>query len=264
MSDEQEVPQSIPDAGTPAPSSEPAAPPPPLHWTNEDSTTQYAEHFAKGEDVEDYARYRQGVEDFEAGTLSNDRKAHLQRQILDATEEAARAADGLSSEPDEQPFYPGEDYISRAEADRAVAQAKAQQRMEVYFPDPAMRQEIGQTISLYDPAPAIIDHIIESPYGPQIAERLAEHPEAIFDLNDRSPAETKLILSRLEGALMAEQDFARRIRDTMPEQRQSKAPPPIRPPKGQAMPPSDPFRLATKDDVTDYIRARKGQEKSHA
>ena len=260
MSDEQEVPQSIPGA-PPATAPEPTAPPPPLHWTNEDATERYAEHFAKDESIEDYARFRKGVDDYEAGTLSEDRREDIKRQILEATEEARAAADGLSSQPDEQPYDPGPDYVSRDEAQRSANMAAATVRMQQYFPDAAKRQEIGETINMYDPAPAITDHIIQSQYGPQIAERLAQHPEAIFDLNEKSPEETRLILSRLEGALMMEQDFARRLQESIPQRRVTQAPPPIRSPKGGASPPSDPFKLATQTDISDYVRLRKSQEK---
>ena len=69
MSDE-EAPQSIPDP-PPATAPEPAtAPPPPLHWSNENATEQYAEHFARDEDIEGYARFRKGIDDYEGDTLS--------------------------------------------------------------------------------------------------------------------------------------------------------------------------------------------------
>ena len=81
--------------------------------------------------------------------------------------------------------------------------------MQAYFPDPEVRQMIGETISLYQPGQAIIDTLTESELAPQIVERLYQHPEAIEALNNMSPAEARRQLTRLEGAIEAEQrEFA--------------------------------------------------------
>jgi hypothetical protein len=155
--------------------------------------------------------------------------------------------------------------VSREEAAQAIEHAtnyaKAQTRFETYFPDPEVRSMIGQTIDLYEPGQAIIDHLTESQLGPQIAERLYQHPEAIEPLSKMPPAEARRYLHQLEGVLMAEQRFAAQNGYAPQPRRISKAPPPMRSPSGGANPPSDAFKLAQREDVTDYVRFRHQQEK---
>jgi hypothetical protein len=155
--------------------------------------------------------------------------------------------------------------VSREEAAQAIEHAtnyaKAQTRFETYFPDPEVRSMIGQTIDLYEPGQAIIDHLTESQLGPQIAERLYQHPEAIEPLSKMPPAEARRYLNQLEGVFMAEQRFAAQNGQAPQPRRISKAPPPMRSPSGGANPPSDIRQLAQRENATDYIRARQQQEK---
>jgi hypothetical protein len=264
MTDEQEVQQAIPDAAVPAPSEAPAPAPSeaPLHWTKEGAEEAYAAHFAKDEDISNYAEFRKDIDDFTDGVeFSDDRRRDFQHKIRQATAEAAAAADGLEAPPD---LGPG--YVSREEATQAVEQAtnfaRAQTRMETYFPDPEVRRHIGETISLYQPGQAIIDTLTESQLAPQIVERLYQHPEAIEVLNNMSPAEARRQLTQLEGVIMAEQNFAAQNGYAPQPRRISKAPPPIKSPSGGANPPSDAFQLAKRgEDATDYVRWRQQQEK---
>jgi hypothetical protein len=267
MNDEN-IPQSIPDAAPP--SAEPApseaqAPAPSeasLHWTKDDAETDYAKHFAKEENIESYAEFRKDIDDFSDGVeFSDDRRSNFQHKIRQATAEAAAAADGLEAPPD---LGPG--YVSREEAQQAIEQAsnfaRAQTRMETYFPDPEVRRMIGETISLYQPEQAIIDHLTESQFGPQIVERLYQNPEAISELNKMPPAETRRLLSRLEGVIMAEQNFAAQTGQAVQPRRVTKAPPVMRTPSGGTNPPSDLHQLASRgENAADYIRYRKQQEK---
>jgi hypothetical protein len=257
MNDEQDVPQSVPDAAAPAPAPSEA----PLHWTKEGAETDYAKHFAKDEDIGSYAEYRKDIDDFTDGVdFSEDRRRDFQHRIKQATAEAAAAADGLEAPPD---LGPG--YVSREEAAQAVEQAtnfaRAQTRMEAYFPDADVRRHIGETISLYQPGQAIIDCLMESELAPQIIERLYQHPEAIEGLNNMSPAEARRQLTRLEGAIEAERQFAQNGYAPQPR-RVTKAPPPFRSPAGGANPPSDAFQLAKRgEDATDYVRWRQSQQR---
>jgi hypothetical protein len=98
VSDEQEFQQSLPDAAESAPSPPPSEAPSgraeKLHWTNEDATTDYAKHFAKSEDIGDYAEFRKDIDDYQAGVeFSDDRRRDFQHKIKQATAEAAAAAD---------------------------------------------------------------------------------------------------------------------------------------------------------------------------
>jgi hypothetical protein len=247
MSDEQEIQQSIPDAAEPAPappSEAPSGGTEKLHWTNTDAETGYAKHFAKGEDISDYAEFRKDIDDYEAGVEFSDyRRGNFQHKIKQATAEAAAAADGL-----EPPADLGPGYVSREEAAQAIERAtnfaRAQARFEAAFPDPEYRTMMGDTISLYQPGQAIIDHLTESQFGPQIAERLYQYPEAISELNNLPPTEARRYLTQIEGVLMAEQRFAAQNGYTPQPRRISKAPPPFRSPSGGASPPSDAFKLA--------------------
>jgi hypothetical protein len=266
MIDDQDIPQSLPDAAEPAPAPPPSEAPSggtgKLHWTNADAEVEYAKHFAKDEDISNYRDFRKDIDDYEAGVeFSDDRRRDFQHKIKQATAEAAAAADGLEPPPD---LGPG--YISREEAAQAIEQAtsfaKAQARFEAAFPDAEYRNMMGETISLYQPEQAIIDHLTESQFGPQIAERLYQNPEAISELNKLPPAEMRRLLSRLEGVIMAEQNFAAQTGQAVQPRRVSKAPPPFRSPSGGASPPSDAFQLAQRgEDVSDYVRFRRQQEK---
>ena len=260
MTDEQEVQQSIPDAA-PAPSPAPAPSEAPLHWTHDDAENEYAKHFAKDETADRYVEFHKDITDYMDGVeFSDDRRRDFQHRIKQATAEAAAAADGLEAPPDRGPGY-----VSFEEAVQAVEQAsnfaRAQTRMQAYFPDPEVRQMIGETISLYQPSQPIIDALTESQLGPQIVERLYNHPEAIEALNNMSPAEARRQLTKLEGAIEAEQRYAAQTGQVPQPRRITKAPPPMRAPSGGANPPSDLFQLAKKEDATDFIRAWRARYK---
>jgi hypothetical protein len=151
MIDEHDDVQSIPDAAEPVLSPTPSEAPPgateKLHWTNETAEADYTAHFAKAEDIGDYAEFRKDIDDFESGVeFSDDRRRDFQHKIKQATAEAAAAADGL-----EPPADRGPEFVSREEAQQAIEQAtnfaRAQQRFESYF-DPNRRDLIGQTESV--------------------------------------------------------------------------------------------------------------------
>ena len=260
MTDEQEVQQSIPDAA-PAPSPAPAPSEAPLHWTHDDAENEYAKHFAKDETADRYVEFHKDITDYMDGVeFSDDRRINFQHRIKQATAEASAAADNLEAPPDRGPGY-----VSLEEAAQAVEQAsnfaRAQTRMQAYFPDAEIRRQIGETISLYEPGQAIIDHLTESQLAPQIVERLYQHPEAIEPLNKMQPAEARRYLHQLEGVIMAEQNFAAQNGQVPQPRRITKAPPPMRTPSGGANPPSDLFQLAKKEDATDFIRAWKARYK---
>jgi hypothetical protein len=75
------------------------------------------------------------------------------------------------------------------------------------------------------------------------------------------PAEARRYLNQLEGVLMAERQFAAQNGYAPQPRRVTKAPPPMRTPGGGANPPSDIRQLAQRENATDYIRARRQQEK---
>ena len=76
-------------------------------------------------------------------------------------------------------------------------------------------------------------------------------------------------MAKLEGYLFAKQEMQQ---EQTPEQqayqweqqqrmRETKAPPPIRAPRGGAKPPVDVLSLASKSDVGDYVKMRRQQER---
>jgi hypothetical protein len=90
--------------------------------------------------------------------------------------------------------------------------------------------------------------------------RTTENPEALQQLAQMSPSERSRWLSKLEGHLEAEMRIAQQLQGQQQawqqERRTTHAPPPIRPPRGGANPPSDLHRMASREDVTDYVRMR--------
>jgi hypothetical protein len=209
-----------------------------------------------------YVEFHKDMADCSEGVdFSDDRRRDFQHRIRQATAEAAAAADGLEPPPDRGP-----DYVSREEAQQAIEQAtnfaKAQARFEAAFPDAEYRNMMGETISLYDPGQPIIDHLTESKFGPQIAERLYQYPAAISELNLLPPTETRRYLNQLEGVIMAEQRFAAQNGQVLQPRRISKAPPPFKSPSGGASPPTDLHQLAKREDATDFVRAFQAKYKN--
>lgn len=142
--------------------------------------------------------------------------------------------------------------------------AQGRERFKQHFGNDEDRRNF--TISAwqaYDPDHQVDHMLIGSELGPQVAEKLAEHPELIGKLAELPPQERERLFNRIEGVVMNEAYIAQQQRyHTGSEPRRvTKAPPPINPVRGGAMPPSDVRQMALSENATDYIRARKQQEK---
>jgi len=113
-----------------------------------------------------------------------------------------------------------------------------------------------------DPEGTVGEYYIDSPVGPQMAEMLADYPDQLQALAQMPARQREINLGKLEGFIVAQQQFATQQQSYAPQPRTvTKAPPPMRSPRGGANPPSDAFKLAQREDATDYIRARQAQEK---
>ena len=142
-------------------------------------------------------------------------------------------------------------------------------RVQSYFGGNTERkEEITAWHRAMDPESKIADWCIEneSAYVPQIMEKLADNPQALQELAEMPANQRHRWLGALEGHIAAEQNFARQLQGQQQqwqqERRVSKAPPPIRPVRGGALPPSDIHQLAARSESVDaYVQARKAMEK---
>ncbi|MGH6865567.1 MAG: hypothetical protein ACREDO_05225 [Methyloceanibacter sp.] len=154
-----------------------------------------------------------------------------------------------------------------AERDQTVAElATFRTRAESVapqYPDFIETVQTAKELGLNVP-PAIERMIIRSPYGPQMAYALAKdalHPEGqgIIAQLERL-ADDPVAQAREFGRM--EQTFEAHLGGRQPRQqrRTTSAPPPMRPITGGSSAPKDLVALASKDDVSDYARARKGND----
>jgi hypothetical protein len=119
-----------------------------------------------------------------------------------------------------------------------------------------------------DEGGTVAQWIIEpgSQAGPQIVEHLSNNPEQWGELAQMPQRYREQALARMEGVLLTQQQFAQQMAQQRPswqqDRRMTKAPPPIRPPRGGANPPSDIHQLASRgESADDYVKARKAMEK---
>lgn len=267
MSDESEVPQDLPA---------PEAPPPPPDTSEETAERRHTVlgQLAKDENIEEYTKERADQEAFfdRGEDLPESRKSEWYRRAHKSLSDAANEAAGVTAEMESQqqepaPEYAPEDAIQDTPEYREGVGA-ARVRFEQHFGGDAERkQTVMEWHQALDPEHSIANWYIQSgsPVAPEMADLLANNPTQLEQIAQLPPRQRDAALSKLEGYVTARKQFIAQQADWQAqaarERASSKAPPIIRAPKGQAMPPSDPFRLAAKEDITDYVRARKGQER---
>ena len=155
------------------------------------------------------------------------------------------------------------------EIENARKEGAAAMRVQQYFGNNTERkEEITSWHRAMDPESKVAQWVIdnESAYAPQIMEKLADNPQALQELAEMPANQRHRWLGALEGHIAAEQRFARQLQGQQQqwqqERRVSKAPPPIRPVRGGALPPSDIHQLAARSESVDaYVQARKAMEK---
>ena len=266
----------------PAPADIPAAPLPradPVESRVAEGRHTALSQLAKSEDIEGYAQERIDQEDyFDRGEKLDERRdAAWFRRAHKALQDAALEAQGIKlneqGEPEVPPppppgYVPGDEAMR--EVERARKEGAAAMRIQQYFGNNTERKEqITQWHQAMDPEGKVATWVIEneSTYAPQIMEKLADNPEALQQLAEMPANQRQRWLGALEGHIAAEQNFARQMagqqQQWQQERRVTQAPPIIRPPRGGANPPKDLRSLATKDNATDYIKARQEQERRY-
>src|SRR5207253_2793284 len=177
----------------------------------------------------------------------------------------AAAADGAAdtAAPEHQPPAPAQHYGEMPEdrERRIRREAAFELRANDYFREnPTARQEIGATLSLYEPADHVAEVILRSEIGPALAHELSKYPDAVLDLNQSSPAEAARVLGIVEGRLRAQRAFAERQNDAPTQRRITGAPAPLSTVRGGGSPTPDLTELAKRDDVSAYAAARRRQQ----
>jgi hypothetical protein len=262
-----------------APETLPDNPPISLPTTTDEviNTNRYValEQLSRNEDISDYAQERADqVEVIDQGReIPKDRQnkwfRRASKALADASAEAAGAFQPLIGEPPPSESYQGSEYETDP-MEFARKQGAAAERIKLYFGDNAeKKQSIQDWGSAMDPENHVATWVIEneSAVAPQIMERLAAHPEGWLQLAQLPPKTRNRWLSKLEGHIEAELRFGQQQAQQQAQlaqqaaRRTTHAPPPIRAPRGGAMPPSDIHALASRsDDVTSYINQRRQQE----
>lgn len=126
---------------------------------------------------------------------------------------------------------------------------------------PDYHEMISSVLTVYQPAEHIAGALVKSPVGPQLAYELAKAPEAVEMLNQLPEAEAMRRLAVAEGALM---ERARSQQEGGPGEVQrlaerqrratTKAPPPMKTPRGGADPHKD---WVNSNDMDQFARGLK-------
>jgi hypothetical protein len=198
------------------------------------------------QEVLNAARHETSQARQEAGLNGEAQDFDTQVEQAYAQQEAAQARDAELS------------HAEKYGADVAMYKARAAQ-LEVEHPE--YWSAVQSTFSVIPPTQEIAQQILECEHGPEICWRMSQRPDAIQQLNEMNPREAERIIAKLDGAIMTERQMAKRFAANPQPRRVTNAPPPLRSPRGGANPPSDIMRLAQKDNVGDYIKARRQQEK---
>ncbi len=278
MSDFDTEPQDVP-VDVPAPSE---APPPPADHVEgniargrQTALTQ----LAKEEDISKYVQEKEDQEAyFDRGEeLDERRDAEWFRRAHKALKDAELEAQGIKlneqGEPEAPPppppgYLPADQVESMLDQERKTAAARV--RIDQHFGSNAERKEqITQWHQAMDPQNKVAQWVIETetPFAPQIMERLADNPEALQEIASMPSRQRDRVLGMLEGKIAVEQRYAEQMRGQQQqwaqERRTTQAPPPIRPPRGGgANPPSDLHALASRgENVSDYVRLREQMER---
>jgi hypothetical protein len=267
---DQEGPIDVPEPGA-----APVAPPADIDAAINRNRQIALGQLAKSEDISNYVDER--ADQFVAMDLGEELGAEAQakwfRRAHKALQDAALEAQGIKLDEQGQPELPPPPppgYVPGDEAAREIEDARktgaAAMRVDQFLGgNEEPRQNIVEWHQAMDPEGHVAQWLIdnESSMAGPIMQRCADNPEALQQLAQMSPSDRSRWLSKLEGHLEAElrigQQLAGQQQQWQQQRRETKAPPIIHPPRGAANPPSDLFRMASRDDVTDYIREREKQ-----
>jgi hypothetical protein len=143
---------------------------------------------------------------------------------------------------------------------RIRREAAFELRAKDYFREnPTARQEIGATLSLYEPADHVAEVILQSEIGPALAHELSKYPDAVLDLNESPPAEVARVLGIVEGRLRAQRALPNGSTRAAaaPHDRGAGAAQHL---ARRAAPTPDLRELAKRDDVSAYAAERRRQQ----
>jgi hypothetical protein len=229
---------------------------------------------AKKEDISDFAAEREDqVAAIDRGEeLPQDRKSTWYRRASKALTDAANEAAGIQTngqQPQPQQDQSAYQYQDRSQdPDYARKQGAAAERVNQYFGnDQERRQHVVDWHQALDPENKVAEWVIsnESTVAGQIMERLASNPEALQQIAEMPDRQRDRWLGALEGNITAETNFkqqmAQQQQQFAAERKISKAPPPIRAPRGGSNPPSSIEALAARDNISGYVAQRRAQEK---
>jgi hypothetical protein len=268
----------------PAPSERPRTPVPAAP-DEKSRTEQVREQFNAGlnltaygtEDATDYVKERKTQEKY----LSDDAELSAAEMgewharttaALKRAQDAAAHARGEAPQQQQQQQAPQElpGYIAPDAPDYDQHFEAAKQRFSEYFDDPSRigdqltaadhKANVTNWLTTYDPQSRLTGYYMASPLGPAMAEALAAEPEAIRYLVSLPPQQQAREMAKLEGYLHARQ-MAQTANQQPQPRKSTQAPPPISAPRGGANPPKDMFALAGKDNVEEYVRARRAMER---
>jgi hypothetical protein len=235
---------------------------------------------AKSESIESYAAERADQDAEAAGkqptTPPEERVNRYQAALEQARQETdqARRENGLDGEPND----------FDAQVDQAIQAQVQEQELEAEF---ARREKQGADVALYThkanqeldqhpgfweavkatftaipPTTEIAEQILSCEHGPEIVWRMCQHPEAIEQLNALPPKEAERMIAKLDGAIMAERQVAKRFAGYSQPRRETRAPPVFKTPSGGARPPQDLHQLASRGErADDYVKARRAMDK---
>lgn len=127
--------------------------------------------------------------------------------------------------------------------------------------NPYAAQDIDSMFEIFEPASHVVDTILNSDVGPEIAHELAKVPDAILELNDLPREEVARILGVVEGRVRAKRFYEEGQAPT-PQRRQTQAPPPLTQLSGGATPSRSLNELAKSDNIEAYAAARRAQAKA--
>jgi hypothetical protein len=172
---------------------------------------------------------------------------------------ADRNADTAASSRPDFAARPHQDPTADDREQRIRREAAFELRANEYFREnPTAQQEIGATLSVYEPADHVAEVILRSEIGPALAHELSKYPDAVLDLNESPPAEVARVLGIVEGRLRAQRAFAERQKPS--QRRMTEAPAPLSTLRGGSAGTPDLRELAKRDDVSAYAAERRRQQ----
>lgn len=124
---------------------------------------------------------------------------------------------------------------------------------------PEARHQIAAVLEVFPLGETLEQEILDSPYGPQILYEMSNIPQAIDEINRKTPREIAKIVSFMEGRYMENARGASAAPQAPAPRTRTKAPPPLRTLTGGATPKADIHQLAKNDDVSAYVAERRRQ-----